>query len=123
MTFSTRTISIIVNVFKYFHLLFIILTGLLFIVVINFSTNATSISAYMLPLITSTLIFRGLSRRKFWVIPLMVGLGIFAIVRLSFYQPPELYLSIVRVAGFGLSAFQIFFFTKKEVREYFKRKA
>jgi len=82
----------------------------------------------MLPMLVFILIYIGLSHKRRWLIPLVLISSTFALIRTSIMalQPPistPYLIPIARVAGIAFISFygyQIYFFSKSEVRSYFK---
>jgi len=130
MKFSEKNIRIVVNVLKWFYLVFIILTSITTIAFILLLLNGPpkNVSHYyslitgILLLLTCIALYFGLKKRCQWIVPVMVILTSLNIVILIFSSPKDLPHVIATIIGMCIAGFEFYFFTTKEVRKYFKTK-
>lgn len=118
MRFSEKSIRIVVAILKPYYLVLPVLAGLGFVLTLNTSFLLT----YALPSLIGVAVFIGLQKRKSWVVFLVLILSAFAVVSLFLYQPENIYQVLAKFGGLLINVLQIFFFTRKEVRSYFKTK-
>lgn len=130
MKFSEKNIKIVVNVLRWFYLVFIILTSLTTLAFILLLLNGPpkneshyySFITGILLLLTCTAIYFGLKNRRQWIVPVMVILSSLNIVLLIFSFPKDLLHVIATIIGMCIAGSELYFFTKKEVRKYFNTK-
>ena len=129
MPFSEGRIPKIIAFFRIIHLIFSII-GILLIIwaILVFFLSGDPQLIKPLPfmvfiVVYSLAIYIGLRRLRSWVVPVLIIVstlslvfGLFSFGRAS----PSLYLAIARAIGFALNIFTLYFFTRKEVRDFFK---
>jgi hypothetical protein len=121
MVLSQRRIHAVVTALKwyYFMLAFSMAFALLASILIgNLKLYLLNI---LLTLLVSAVIFLGLQTRKPWIVPLIIILSAMSIARFFLLHSPLTgVLTIARVIGLWISVFELFFFTRKNVKSYFK---
>lgn len=127
MAFSKERIHLIVNLLKWYNLFLILASLILFIIALLFLSKHI-INRHLEILIFNTFssifvsltFFIGLHKRRLWAIPTIIVLSFFNIVALLFLSNLTIWTHhIARIFYLCLSLFQIYFFTRKEVQQYF----
>lgn len=126
MSLSEERIRKIVAVFRIMFLSFGIVAALLLFAMLLFFSFLRD-SQFLDPLpqlivmtVTSFAIYMGLKRVRPWVVPVIVFLSSTAIIFGILSQTTGLSTVIARGVGFVLHVSTIYFFTRKEVKGYFK---
>lgn len=118
--FSENTIKKIASVLKYIYLFGFVIGALGMIVFIP--QKLVSPILIIFPVI-SVVQYYGLHKRKSWIVPTIVILTSIGLVRARFFSFPQTTdVVIARFLGVGFAAFEIYFFTRKEVRKCFNAK-
>lgn len=127
MAFSEKSIHKIVSILKWYYFVFVCLGG--------FALLAGLFVGYKLPqlfhisgiFLIPSLIYLGLKKRKSWVIILVVVQCVLNIAFAFFTTgvTPQNSLgpvagTLIKITGVVMAVFQLYFFTRKEVRKYFK---
>ncbi|MFC1751656.1 hypothetical protein ACFLY5_00735 [Patescibacteria group bacterium] len=121
-----KTIKKIVNILKIFYLAVAIFAGVTTVLAI-FLGHLVPI--YYLIIVFGLFwfaVFLGLHKRQQWVVPVVIIFAVISLINATFSfggRLSTLPMVIARFVGFGFSIFEIWFFTRKEVREYFKVKS
>jgi len=124
MRFNQKQIGLILTAVKSLYLFIFVLA--VAILLLSFMVDVERFMAgflsFGLTALISGSVFFGLHKRKAWVIPTIVLLSVFGLIG-GFFSFPE---TVVVLAGkwFGIiwAIFMLYFFTRKEVREYFGSK-
>jgi len=121
--FSEKQIRIIVTVVKSLYLfIFLLAVAILFLSFVHSLERFMSQIFLGLPAVVSGTIFFGLHKRKAWIIPIIVLVSAFSLVTGFLSFPDTLSAIIGKWFGIFWAMFMLYFFTRKEVREYFGAK-
>ena len=124
MPFSEKQITTIINVLKKIYLALLSLAvfgtiSVLSLYVISRDLLLHHLLTFSVSSIVTALLLQGLKTRKSWIAPTIVFLSVFTAIGSLLTSPADLLQSFARIFGFALAAFQIYFFSRKEVRKYF----
>ena len=118
ITFPQKNIKVIVAVVKWFYFL-----GALFsIVALGWFIQINAHDYLIIPLVAlmiSTSMFIGLHYKKSWVPISMVILSTLNLIQHLVHLSQDITGILLGSIGFLISLFLLFFFTRKEVKEYF----
>ncbi len=117
MKFSEKQIISIVAIFKYLNLSMIILAILL--TFLSLVINKFSLSI-LFALVPAAAFYSGFKYRQPWIIPVMILLGSFGTISYLFLGANGTLQVIVKNLALFVSLFQLYFFSRKEVRKYFR---
>ena len=115
--FSANTIKKVVLIWQIIYLLIAFLY-LLIILISPFTGRSFSLY-YGISFIVCSAVYYGLMNRKMWAIQTIILLSIYSIITTIRVQPGNFLYLVLKIATLAFNAFEIYFFTKKEVRNYF----
>lgn len=122
MKFSDKNIKLIVSILKFLYsvllVIIILLLSISFILGIVDRININLFNEVVYLLINTAYVV-GLNYRKPWLIPIILFFSTFGIIGTIVFKPLDSIELVVKILSFALGAFQIYFFTRKEVRKYF----
>ena len=124
MHFNQKQIRVIVTVAKSVYLFVFVLAMaiLLLSFMIDVERFLAAFLSFGLTALIAGSVFFGLHKRKTWVIPTIVLLSIFGLIG-GFLSFPDTLLTLAgKWIGIIWAIFMLYFFTRKEVREYFGSK-
>lgn len=121
MRFSLNKIKTVVNVVKWFYLVGAVIE--IFLIAIVFLIgNGLRIDA-IIGTIVSIILYFGLKNKKSWVVPTILILSSLSFVGQLIYIPAvNITFLVLKIIVSLISIFLIYFFSRKEVREYFNSK-
>lgn len=117
--FSPKRIRVIISILKYFYLMITILTiiSILFDLTIGkFKINNLT------TVLLGSVIYLGLKNKYRWIIPVITIISALVIIANLSFRPNNFPDIVVKLFVFGLNIFNLYFFTRKEVKKYFKSK-
>lgn len=117
MKFSEKQVSFVVSIFKFFNLFIIVLAIL--VIPLSILINRFSMSI-VLALIPALAFYIGLKYRQPWIIPVMILIGSFGTINFFFSNADTTLGALKKYIGLVMSLFQLYFFSRKEVRKYFR---
>ena len=120
MVFPEKHIRIIVSLLQKFYL--ILTLGILLTTPVIFIVKGVFSATDFISIFIGATIYLGLKMRKFWIVPVKVILSSLGLISVLFYQPKNVLLLVIKLFIIALTSFEIYFFTRKEVRKYFKAK-
>lgn len=131
MKFSEKNIKFIISLLKGFYLTFTIILAILLIAAIfltlilnkNLSGSPLiTLAEVLIAVMLGSAIYLGLKNKKPWVISIIVFSASISLLPQLLYNTTSITNLIFKVFGLVLSIFEIYFFTRKEVRQYFGTK-
>jgi hypothetical protein len=127
LSFSEKNIHRIISILKWYYFFWVCLGGLILLIASLIGYKSPRLIDALTILLSSSAILFGLYKRKSWVVVLITVKSALSIV-IAFFQTPLTSQAplgptvgiVAQTIGLGISAFEIYFFTRKEVRKYFK---
>jgi hypothetical protein len=120
MAFTRKQIQAIVTLLKFLHLSVFVLTFLTLMLLVDHDFTNIFSNLWVLPaLAISLVIFIGLHQRRSWIVPTVILLSILGLIGGLLSVPEELPTLVGKWMRIFVSIFQIYFFTRPEVRSYF----
>jgi len=120
MISSEKQVKSVVTFLSWFYLLSGIVLALLLIA--NFLLSNNFLTASFIGLLVPFSLFIGLKYRKPWLVPLIILVSSITLLSLVFTLVHNATFIVAKLVGMVLSLFELYFFTKKEVRNYFGTK-
>ena len=124
MIFSEGQIRGFINLYKILSVLAAVFVLPLLLLPLLFQVRYLQFFVLILIFTTPCSIYFGLKRKATWVIPVIILiaiLGIFGNVQLLFNRPDGIVQVIFHLLLTYLGIFTIYFFSRKEVKLYFKK--
>lgn len=120
MRFSEKQIRVIVGFLKWFYIItaIVILVG----AISGYFLNHNLEFGFIFAILISGIFYIGLRNKKSWIIPLMLFLNAIGVVSFFFIRTESVIEIIAKFFGVAINVFLIYFFSRKEVKEYFNSK-
>ena len=131
MSFSDKKIKTIVLLLQRFYfIVFILLVSLFLLLVFLLITGNFQSRQPILPMFIQSIptyiicgvFYFGLKNKRYWIIPVAMLSNTYGLLSILFSSPKNLLYLIVKIFTLSLTVFELYFFSRKEVRKYFKSK-
>jgi len=133
MTFTENGIQKILKVYKFIYTILIALATIglslsFLLFYLSKKSQVNTVFAFLLLLIISFIFYKGISHRKSWIVPVIsifAGIGIFYSFlnfQIKMSVDKSFFTIVLQLIAFSWNIFTLYFFTKKEVRDYFNYK-
>jgi len=126
LSFSEKNIHRIVSILKWYYFVLVCLEGFIIFGRLLTGYPLQQLVNHSLFSLIPLAIFLGLNKRKSWVIIIIVVYSALSFLMAFFLPVPSpsrldpFEFELITVIGLLINAFNLYFFTRKEVRKYFK---